>query len=89
MPCTCAEATRPIRPPEGSNQRPRQWFVARRNWICSAFNGYRRQYSNRSDVYCRVCGVHWRSEARWVHKLPDCEFFASGKNPPIMPPAEA
>ncbi len=75
MRCKCAEAIRPTSFQAGSNQRPRQWFVLRRNYSCSAFNGYRREWSAFSDVHCRVCGSQWRTKAAFVDELADCEFF--------------
>ncbi len=40
----------------------------------SAFNGYRRTYSDYSEVSCEReeggCGAIWRTKARYVHSLP-------------------
>lgn len=84
MRCACAERHRPIGPlGEGSNQRPRQWFVLRRNYSRSAFNGYRSEWSDYSDVQCRVCRNVWRTKAPYVHSLQDCEYFPS-RNAPKM-----
>lgn len=71
--------------PTGSNERPRQWFVCRRNYSCSAFNGYQNQWSDYSDLHCRVCGAYWRSKASFVSKLVNCEYWPS-TNPPKMEP---
>lgn len=75
--CRCSEAKRPLAPdlPANSNKRPRQWFVTRRNENCSAFNGYRRDWSAYSDVSCRVCGAHWRTKAAYVSSLRSCDFW--------------
>lgn len=77
MACSCDERRRPLQSalPVGSNRRPRQWFVLRRNWTRSAFTGYRVAWSASSDICCRVCGSHWRSSASWVADLPDCEYW--------------
>lgn len=77
MACKCDERFAPFKSglPEGSNERPRQWFVIRRHESCSAFTGYRRQWSEYSDVACRVCGSHWRTKADFVDELEDCTFW--------------
>lgn len=85
--CRCAERSRPfatdLRP--GSNERPRQWFVLRRNESRSAFNGYRLQWSAFSTVECRVCGGWWKTKAKWVGLLGDCEFFPQSRAPWVEP----
>jgi hypothetical protein len=85
--CSCTEKMRPLFGdlPKGSNDRPRQWFVIRRNYTRSAFNGYAEAWSDYSDLSCRVCGAYWRSKAPHVAKLQDCEFWPS-KNPPKVEP---
>jgi transcription elongation factor Elf1 len=42
--------------------------VYRGNW--SAFNGYRRQYSDYSEITCDACGHSWRTKAKYVEDLP-------------------
>ncbi len=75
--CRCGEHKRIIGYdlPKGSNERPRQWFVYRRNESRSVFNGYRSTWSDYSHVYCRVCNCHWKTKAEYVGKLPDCEYW--------------
>lgn len=84
--CSCSERHRllPHHLPAGSNERPRQWFVTRRNYSVSAFNGYRRRWSDSSDIHCRVCGAYWRTAARFVIFLPDCKVFGTGANLPTV-----
>lgn len=84
--CQCSERKRPLASslPEGSNERPRQWFVwTPRNTSCSAFNGYHPQYSEFSWVECRVCGYAWRTKAEFVHALPDCEYAPERHAPTV------
>lgn len=85
--CRCPERQRPFAAdlPPGSNDRPRQWFVLRRNESESAFNGYRSQWSAKSSIQCRVCGAHWATKASWVGYLPDCEFFPEMVPPKVAP----
>ena len=49
----------------------RRWTVFRRNYSCSAFNGYRREWSAYSDVECKTCERMWRTKAAYVDGLPD------------------
>lgn len=85
--CRCSEKKRPLPTalPPGSNDRPRQWFVLRRNESSSAFNGYHAEWSDFSTIQCRVCGGHWRSRSRVVEALPNCEFWPEF-NPPAVEP---
>jgi len=86
--CRCGERRRPLAPEvAGTNRRPRQWFVTRRHYSQSAFSGYRREWSDSSDVHCRVCGAYWRTAASYVESLQDCEYFPE-RNPPAVEPAE-
>jgi len=89
MACNCSERKRPfaVDLPAGSNERPRAWLVLRRNETCSAFNGYRRQWSRYSNVMCQVCGQYWRTEAKWVGKLRDCTDWPE-RHPPRLEPVE-
>lgn len=83
--CMCGERNQPIKSqiPSGSNQRPRQWLVTRRNESCSAFNGYRPQWSAYSDVRCKACGAYWRTKASFVNDLEDDPDWPFG--PPRTP----
>lgn len=49
------------------------WVVVERNYNRSAFNGYRRTYSDYSLVRCTASGCHgvWRTKAKFVNSLPD------------------
>jgi hypothetical protein len=47
------------------------WRVSARNANYSAFNGYRRAYSDYSEVVCKRCGARWRTKARYVDRLKD------------------
>lgn len=47
------------------------WVVVRREWACSAFDGYHGRPSDYSDVRCATCGVVWRTNAGYVTDLPD------------------
>lgn len=89
MACACPERSAPLPSdlPPGSNQRPRQWFVLRRNYSRSAFNGYKKQWSDFSDVMCRACEEHWRTKAGFVVALPDCEYWPNSY-PPRVPARE-
>ena len=86
--CRCGERKRPLRSdlPAGSNQRPRQWFVLKRNYSISAFNGGRREWSASSWICCRVCGAHWSTQSQTtVDNLDDSEFFPGGHEPKVEP----
>ena len=90
-PCRCSERRRPIccDLPTGSNERPRQWVVIRRNWAASAFEGYRRRWSDQSTIACLVCGACWRTKMD-VSPFPDAEkelYASSGGQ--LLPPAES
>ncbi len=61
--CRCPERAKPV--------VDRAWFVVQRNFQCSAFNGYRKQYTDRSTVVCGQCGRTGRTQARFVDLLPD------------------
>lgn len=89
--CRCSERKRPFKADlvEGSNQRPRQWVVLKRNWTRSAFNGYKIKWSKTSYLMCRVCGCHWDTTAQGiVDKLNDSEFFAEGRIEPKVEPID-
>lgn len=85
--CLCSERHRPFEKdlPVGSNDRPRQWFVLRRNYSVSAFNGGNREWSDFSDIECRVCGARWRSRALYVDYLRDDGFFPQTVAPRVPP----
>ncbi len=51
----------------------RKWSVIRRRFSCSAFNGYRPQWSAYSDVECGTCGRQWRTKAAYTNALPNSE----------------
>lgn len=61
--CHCAERAKPA--------YERAWFVVQRNFQCSAFNGYRREYTDRSTVVCGQCGETGRTAAKFVDLIPD------------------
>ena len=61
--CKCEESKKPI--------NERAWSVHQRNCNHSAFNGYRRTYSDYSGVFCDRCGTYWRTKAAYVDKLKD------------------
>lgn len=81
--CKCSERLAPLKSAigAGDNRRPRQWFVLRRNYRCSAFEGYQRHWSPFSDVQCRVCGACWRTQAAYVEHLDDCEHWPATEAP--------
>ena len=85
--CKCGERRRPLKIdiPAGSNDRPRQWFVLRRNESRSAFNGYRAEWSKNSLVSCRVCGAQWSTASKVVAQLDDCEFWPASIAPKAEP----
>jgi len=45
--------------------------VWQRNVSFSAFNGYRRAYSDYSLIHCLACGALWRTKANYVNRLRD------------------
>ena len=59
-PCRCTET-----------DKKKNWVVWQRNCNYSAFNGYKRQYSDYSRVYCEKCQMTWRTKAAYVSQLPD------------------
>lgn len=61
--CECGESKKPV--------RERKWVVWQRNCNHSAFNGYRRTFSEYSSVTCHVCGAVWRTKANYVCLFPD------------------
>lgn len=86
MSCQCSERTRPLTVPAGSNDRPRQWVVLPpRNMSCSAFNGYRWEWSDYSHLYCRVCREGWRSKAAYIDHLADAEGYPERMPEPAEP----
>ena len=64
--CKCQEATKA--------PKYRSWFVYKRNYNTSAFNGYHYTPSDYSSVSCRECGACWRTKAAYVGLLPDGSF---------------
>jgi hypothetical protein len=48
----------------------KNWYVARRNSRCSAFDGYRVKWSPYSTVICPACSRAWRTKAAYVSTLP-------------------
>lgn len=48
-----------------------QWRVTQRRCNHSKFNGSRRTPSLYSEVECSACGAVWRTNARYVDRLPD------------------
>lgn len=64
--CNCQERKKPV------NQR--NWVVIKRNYSCSAFNGYHCKHSDYSTVYCRSCHAVGRTKAKYVYVLPDGTF---------------
>jgi hypothetical protein len=58
------------------------WVVVRREFSCSAFDGYRRRPSDYSDVRCATCGVLWRTNAGYVAALPDAPLEARRRAAP-------
>jgi hypothetical protein len=60
VPCTC----------ELWNKH-KNWRVWQRNCNHSAFNGYRRTWSEYSQVVCLVCDGNWRTKAMYVTRLKD------------------
>lgn len=61
--CNCSEKKKPV--------ELRAWRVARRHWACSAFEGYRRRYSEYSYVQCLACSAFWKTKAKYVESLKD------------------
>jgi hypothetical protein len=51
------------------------WRVVQRNYNKSAFNGYKKTYSDYSLVRCTVggCRSAWRTKAAYVAELPDAK----------------
>ena len=49
------------------------WVVTMRNYNQSAFSGYRKTYSEYSEVRCSfaTCRSRWRTKAAYVAALPD------------------
>lgn len=63
--CKCSERKLPI--------ENRAWFVLVRNCNFSAFNGYRRTYSDYSTVRCEACQTVGRTKAGYVAFLDDAD----------------
>ena len=51
----------------------RRRAVLRRNYSISAFNGYRREWSDFDVVHCNACGREWRTKGDDVGLLPNAE----------------
>lgn len=54
------------------------WFVTVRKANYSAFGGYRYTRSDYSDLQCRApeCGRRWRTNAKYVSRIPDGSFMS-------------
>jgi hypothetical protein len=61
--CHCPERKKPV--------EERNWVVIDRNCHYSAFNGYKRTWSERSTVLCKSCGAVGRTKAKYVVRLKD------------------
>lgn len=84
--CNCSEKKRPLYGdlPRGSNDRPRQWFVLKRNERHYRSPGrFGTHWSAYSWVACRVCGGHWKTKADFVVKLQNSEFFPCEHEPKV------
>ena len=64
--CKCPERRKPV--------KQRKWVVITRNCNYSAFNGYRRTFSEYSLVYCPECQALGRTKAAYVDQLKDGEL---------------
>jgi hypothetical protein len=56
---------------KGHDGQPSRLMVTQRLCNHSAFNGYHYTPSDYSTVRCCQCGVHWRTKASYVRRLPD------------------
>ncbi len=56
---------------ENKKEHQKHWVVLKRNYQESAFNGYHREYTDRSTVMCPLCYRVWRTKAAYVRSLPD------------------
>lgn len=65
--CKCGERDKPV--------SERAWVVWQRNCNQSAFNGYRRTYSDYSSVRCISCEAFWRTKANYVPQLKDSKMI--------------
>ncbi len=63
--CKCEERKKP--------EDERNWVVYQRNCQHSAFNGYRWEYSDYSEVRCLTCRAIGRTKARYVDYLRDAK----------------
>lgn len=63
--CKCDESKKPL--------GERRWFVSDRNCNHSAFNGYRRTWSDYSSIKCGTCRACWRTKAAYVCLLRDAD----------------
>lgn len=70
--CKCAESKKPV--------SERAWDVTTRRANYSAFNGYHYTPSNYSAVRCKVCRASWRTNAKFVDRLPDApkDWYITG-----------
>lgn len=84
--CSCSERSRPFADElaPGSNERQRQWVVLTRHESRSAFNGYRKEWSDYSLIACRVCGSQWRTKAAFVCRLSNSEYFPKRREPQVL-----
>ena len=86
--CKCSEKKRPFKSslPKNSNERPRQWFVINRNHRHYKSPGrFGSTWSDYSRIECRVCGGYWKTKAKWVNELDDCEYFPNSHAPKVEP----
>ncbi len=87
MSCVCSENKRPFKSDLSymSNNRPRQWFVIKRNYRHTKSAGiFGSNWSDYSTVVCYVCGSSWKTKAKYVNKLENCSYFNT-LNFPKMP----
>jgi hypothetical protein len=64
--CHCEERSKPA--------EKRNWFVMKRNYRCSAFDGYRSMPSDYSTVICMSCNACGRTKAQYVYELRDFKW---------------
>lgn len=55
------------------SDKTHEWVVTCRNGNYSAFNSYRFQPSDYSEVRCLDCGKTWRTKAQYVLQLTDMD----------------
>ena len=65
--CRCPEREKPL--------SQRAWVITCWKGNVSAFNGYRKQYSDYCAIHCNACSANWRSKAAYAERLaldPGC-----------------